>query len=326
MLLEFPKPTRLTKNSKRIMNKLHKFSILLGALLFITYGCKDEDLAPIVTFDSVEKGAYPRLIEEGELLINLFDIAGSQYTYTVEFVDIEQGALVSEYNLYMTYNDNNPENGDASVGPIEFRTFSQSDFTDNADGFRELSQTITANEAIAAANTTAEDIGPGDEFVFEGEVVLENGATFRSENSSATVVGAGFRGHFDFTMPCACPSDLAGTYEYTTTDVWCDGSTVTGTVDIEAQGGGVYKFSDWAFGAYGPCYGGGTAGGDLTFDDVCEVVTFTGFTDSFGDTWTFSSSLSADNTEWTIKWENTYGESATSVVVNPNGWSFDLGD
>ena len=73
------------------------------------------------------------------------------------------------------------------------------------------------------------------------------------------------------------------------------------------------------------CYEGGNAtGGDLAFTDVCAVGSFTGFTDSFGDTWTFTSSV--DGTEWTIEWVNTYGESATSVLTNPNGWPFTLAD
>lgn len=295
-----------------------KFSIILGAVLVMLSGCADEDLAPILTFDSAGKGAYPRLIEEGNTLINLLeDASASTYTYTVEFIDLQQGELVAEYVLEMTYEDNNPGNGDASNGPIVFRTFTQSDFTTNENGYRQVSVTIPASEAISAAGTSFDQLMAGDNFEFDGRVVLEDGSQFGAENSSSTVRGAAFRGHFDFTMPANCPSDLTGTYDVMTTDIWCGGDPVTTTVDIEALGGGSYEFSDWAFGAYGPCYGGGSASGDLNFQEVCTVVSFTGFTDSFGDTWTYDSSI--DGNEWTIAWENTYGEAGTSVIMYPGG-------
>ena len=153
---------------------------------------------------------------------------------------------------------------------------------------------------------------------------MTDGRVFSAENSSPAITGAAFQGHFDFTLPANCPSDLTGTYDYTTTDVWCDGSMVTGTVDIVAQGGGVYNFSDWSFGAYGPCYGSTANQPGITFDEVCAEVSFTGFTDSFGDTWTFTSSI--DGNDWTIGWENTYGESANSVITFPGPVPFTLSE
>ena len=306
--------------------KLNKLTVVLGAALMLMVSCADEDLKPIITFDDATKGAYVRLVDETDKLINLFDIPGSAYTYSVEFIDLENGALVSEYVVDLVYVDNDPDNGDNSTGPIEFRRFSQADFETNDAGLRSLSNiTITGPDAIAAAGTTSDLVSPGDQFQFRGRVTTPDG-TWGAANSSATVNGAAFRGHFDFTMPAGCPSDLTGSFDFETSDIWCDGSSATGSVDIEDLGAGVYQFSDWAFGAYGPCYGGGTAGGDLTFTEVCAEVSFTGFTDSFGDTWTYTSSIDETGTRWTITWDNTYGESATSVIINPAGWPFTLAE
>lgn len=303
--------------------KLNKYLFLIAALLFF-FSCKDEDLGPIVTFDSGIKGAYPRLLAQTDKLINLFDIAGSQYTYTLELVDLEKGKLVTDYVVDMVYKDNDPSNGNNSVGPVEFLRFTTNDFKTNAAGYQEVPTiTIRATEAMAAAGVTAEQLSPGDEFNFIGRVILQDGSVYSQANSSAAIYGSAFRGHFNFTLPVGCPSNLTGTYAYETTEIWCGGDAVTGTVNILAQGGGVYKFSDWAFGAYGPCYGGGIATGDLTFREVCAVVSFTGFTDSFGDTWTFTSAIEGE--KWIIKWVNTYGEAATSVIIHPSGeWPITL--
>lgn len=306
-----------------IKNKIALMAMAIG--LLFTFACEDEDRLPIVILDTVEKGAYPRLVSETDKLINLLDIAGSSYTYTVEFVDIQGGELVEEYIIDLVYDDNNPDNGDNSVGPVEFLRFNVADFKEGDEGFIQAPTiTITGPEALAAAEVSEESVLAGDNFNFQGRIVLTDGRVFSQSNSSATITGPAFLGHFNFTLPAACPSDLTGSYEYSTTDIWCGGDDQTGTVDIVAQGGGVYNFSDWSFGGYTPCYGAVANQASLTFTDVCEEVSFTGFTDSFGDTWTYVSSIDGD--EWTIQWSNTYGESGTSVITFPGGVPFTLAD
>ena len=303
---------------------MNKYRILLAmiAVLCFTLSCEDEDRLPLVVLTTVEKGAYPRLIDETDKLINLFDVSGSSYTYNIDFVDEEGGALVAEYILDLVYN---PVSG-SDVGPNEFLKLTSADFKPGESGFLQA-PTITINgpEAISAAGLSADQVNPGDQFNFVGRIVLTDGRVFSQSNSSATVVGSAFRGHFNFTMPAGCPSDLTGTFDYVTTDIWCaawDGTPVTGQVTIEDLGGGKYEFNDWAFGSYGPCYGGGSAGGDLNFTEVCSEVSFTGFTDSFSDTWTYVSEINGE--EWTIQWSNTYGEAATSVITFPGGVPFTL--
>jgi len=304
---------------------MFKFKILslLAAVVLIMSSCADENALPIVTFDTAGKGAYPRLISQSDKLINLFDIAGSKYEYTVEFVDQNRGADVAEYVLEMTYENNN---GGASVGPVEYKRWSASEFSANAGGYQQAPTiTITANDAFAAAGVSESDVMAGDNFKFTGKVILNDGSTFTQSNSSSTVYGAAFRGHFNFTLPAACPSDLGGTYSYESSVIWCgawDGNPVTGEVDIVAQGGGVYNFSDWSFGGFTTCYGGIIDQPAITFTEVCAEVSFTGFVDSYGDTWTFDSSIDGEN--WNITWENTYGESGAAVITFPGGVPFTL--
>lgn len=305
----------------------NKILMLFGAILILATSCKDENSAPIATFDSSTKGAYVRVVEQGNTLVNLLDVAGSSFTYTVEFVDLEQGALVSEYRLQMQFEDNH--GGGKSVGPIDFRSWSASDFETSPMGFKGLSNiTITGPEVIAAAGLTEADLVAGDNFKMIGSVTTVDGAVYAAANSSASVNGAGFRGFFNFTMPAACPSDLTGTYATTSNsaDSWCgNGAVPDGTVEILAQGGGVYVFGDWSFGAYGPCYGAVAAQTTLNFTEVCEIVSITGSVDSYGDTWTFDQEI--DGAVWRIKWENTYGEAGETWITHPDGaWPFTLAE
>lgn len=290
------------------------------ALLVATFGlfsCADESKKPILTYEQTTKGGYAKLIEQSDKLINVLNettINSSKYTYSVEFVDLQNGALLTEYKLDLTY-----ENAAGDIKEAKsFMSWGQGDLTDGPNGLRALlSIEITAPQMLQALSLTPADLGPGDKFIFEGYVTLDDGNTYGFANSSAAVNGTAFGGHFNFTLPAACPSDLTGSYAYESSDYHCSGTT-SGTVEIVGQGGGVYNFSDWSFGSYPVCYGFIANNVPLTFTDVCTDVAFTGFVDIYGDTWDFTGSSIVGN-EWTIKWVNTYGEFGTGVVKYPGG-------
>ncbi len=117
-----------------------------------------------------------------------------------------------------------------------------------------------------------------------------------------------------------CLSALKGTYEYETSQFWCDTSLppVTGTVEIIEQNPGVYTFSDWGFGSYEVCYGGSqTDWGTLQITETCGIIATIG-EDAFTDTWTITV-VEVAGDKLTLKYDNTYGEAATTVLTNPNG-------
>ena len=300
---------------------------MVGILPLITFSsCADEELTPIITFDIAGKGAYIRLIEETNKLINLFDVPGSNYTYSVEFVDVQQGALVSQYILDLVYQDNDDSNGDNSVVVSDWKTFSASDFETSPDGFKSVTGiSLPAPEVISAAGTTADAVSAGDNFIVQGRLVMQDGSVHTNDNSSATVRGAAFRGHFNFTLPAACPSDLAGSYEYESSEIWCDGAAApTGSVDFIAKGGGEYGMTDWSFGGYSVCYSATSVAnsGGLTFIDVCNEISVGGRTDDFGDTWSYTMDITG--TDWSITWDNTYSESGKGVIKYPGGGDWPL--
>ena len=142
-------------------------SILAIALLF-TFACEDEENGPIVDLTTVETGAYPRLIDQTDKLINLFDVAGSIYTYNIEFVDVDGGTSVAEYIVDLEFDDNNPDNGDNSNGPFEYLKIASSEFKPGNNGFLQAPTiSITGPEALAAAGVSAEQVLAGDNFNFK---------------------------------------------------------------------------------------------------------------------------------------------------------------
>lgn len=166
-------------------------------MVFTIISCKDENAKPILTFEVAGKGAYARLVEEsGTRLVNLLDISGSAYSWTVEFVSEDAGKNVATYRILLDYVDNDPSNGDLSVTEVELLSFSQSDMSENENGYiQSPSINLTGSGLVnAVPGLTEGDVSVGDDFNIIGVIILDDGREFRATNSSATVNGAAFRG------------------------------------------------------------------------------------------------------------------------------------
>jgi hypothetical protein len=313
----------------KIMKKV--LVVLLG---IVVVSCADPNLEPIVTFENAGKGAYPRkTAEAGEQLVNILtqaDFDASQYSYSLRFIDEAKGGNVATFVLNAEYVD---VTGANSQDAKELKTYAASTFGTDENGYKTLDNvTVTGPELAGAFNLAYADLNAGDQFRITGELVMTSGAVFAGSNSSATVQGAAFQGQFDFNMAVGCPSDLTGTFDYST-DLTPGGwagdagnTTVTGQVDIEALGGGAYTFSDWSFGGYLEVYGCCSASGEMKFTDVCTVVTFEGGADSYGDNWAITVSIPTATT-LLVEYRNDYAggyEGGNTTITFPGGVPFTL--
>lgn len=156
------------------------------------------------------------------------------------------------------------------------------------------SESLTLEEVLSTIGLTQEELELGKSFLFEFVLNSEVGC------KSANTISATY----------ACPSNLEGTYQYTSTSYWCDGNAVSGEVTWTSVEPGVYEIDNWSYGTYTVCYGGPADGwGTLQLSDVCNGISIIGL-DAFDDTW----QIKVDAVEGpvlTISWSNTYGESGT---------------
>ncbi|RMG18170.1 MAG: hypothetical protein D6730_23155 [Bacteroidetes bacterium] len=195
-------------------NKISVILFMVGMMLF--HSCADPDLSPILTFEKLGKGAYPRLVSESPRLFDLNNLGSAVYTYTVEMVDIEKGKTVKTYTINVSYIDNNPSNGDKSTDPKLYKTFSQSDFTTNSKGFQEITVTIPIQELMSLLGIQEADMKSSDTYLFETVLEQEDGSIRTNDNSSATVRGDAFAGHFRWAINVSCPvpdDRFVGTYQ-----------------------------------------------------------------------------------------------------------------
>ena len=265
----------------------YSFGLMATALIFLS-SCRDfvEPRIPYATFDT---GAYLRTIARTSTTFNFFDLANSKFALTLEAVDIEDGKTVQTVEIRVRHRRLIPGVGlkytptsDALV-----KTLQASDFAPNTDSrFLRTSFQITAAEAIAAVGLTAADIQGGD--VFEFRLVLNDkfGRRFSSDNVTTNVAGATFYASpFQYPVSVICPSDLAGTYDFTASEQksdygTCAGGTFTGKTTWTKVGTSTrYLVSDGTFGLYG-CQND-VYKGDVGVSDACGVLSMSGV-DGYG--------------------------------------------
>ncbi|MGB3545706.1 MAG: hypothetical protein WBA17_01960 [Saprospiraceae bacterium] len=278
--------------------------------------CEEKERA-FPEYEEIEHGAFPRLIEGIDGVYDFFAPDESAITFTVEFYDDNDGQNVAEYNWDVSY----IVSGGDNVGPVPFRSFSASEFGRSEFGLPSLTATFSFADALDALGLTTDDIEGGNVIRFGSTIVMNDGRTFSADNTGSNVIGGGsFQGLFRINQAIICPSNLAGTYEQTTTDTWCgEAGPFDGTSTWTEVGIGVYEVEDFSFGAYEPCYGAGSTlpGGSLQIQDACGTLTPIG-TSRWGEVYVFEQ-VSVDGPDLTIVWTNDYGEGGTATFTRTDG-------
>lgn len=266
---------------------LKKLSFLLAACLIVMTGCKDDELAPVIIFSELEIGAFPFLNELKTAEFDLADLAGSAYEMDVYFVDGEAGAKVAQYNIFVSFDDNNPDNGTIPSTEMLYRSLTPSDFAPLGDkGNLGTTVRIPFSDVAAFVGAGAEGaVISGDRFQFRTEIVTTTGTTFNSVNSTPAVTNA-FGGIWNFNVNATCPlsdDDFTGAYVCSYGEVYDDFplfgaavqpfgpaplalpvtlSTVSGSSTRRVFNYGPYLL---------PGYGFST--GDITLEFACDIMT-----------------------------------------------------
>jgi hypothetical protein len=142
-----------------------------------------------------------------ELRSGEFDLEnkdGSTFELEVDFVDNAGGEDIGEYKVFIAFDDNNPDNGDDSTEPAEFKSFSPSDFDEGPNGNLGIDLMIGFQEAAQFTGVDIDEIRAGDRFQVTTQVVKEDGRVFGSDNSTPAITNA-FGGIFDFNINATCP-------------------------------------------------------------------------------------------------------------------------
>lgn len=185
---------------------LKKLSYLMAFAVLAAAGCTDPDAAPTITFETLGIGAYPFLEELKTAEYDLANLSASAYEMSVSFNDNAGGNDVAQYNIYVEFDDNNPDNGTVTFPSALFKSFTPSDFAPTGDkGNLGLTVRIPFTEVAAFVGAGAPNaVISGDRFLFRTEIVKADGRTFSSSNSTPAIVNS-FGGIWNFNVTATCP-------------------------------------------------------------------------------------------------------------------------
>jgi len=295
--------------------------------------CADEPL-PFETFDELEKGAFSRLLSTDAGNFFFTDPANSAFTFDVEYYGENNGADIAS-NEWFVYHRNNVT-GEVSE-PVLLEAVSS--FGTNSTSF-------TMEGALAAMGKTIDDLNGGDDLIFDGFIVMNDGRRFGPDNSGGSVQGgAGFDGIFRFIKPLLCASALEGTFAASTTVTnqgagigWdnCDGNTWSGEVTFTLSGDGEYDiftnsptgetWADASMGAYYACYAtdaqdstpqGTDNANALKMVDACNQLSWKGGS-QWGEVFSFNQ-VTVNGSDLILGWTNDYGEGGTTTLTRTDG-------
>lgn len=200
------------------MNKNYLY--ILGFVLIASCSA-DPELAPIISVDNAQIGAFPRTVNLVNSEYDLMDLTGSSYVHDIDFRSEDNGQNVDAYNIYVAFDDNNPDNGEDSSAEVLFQSYGQGDFSDGPDGNKAITLDFGFTDVAAATGVALDAVAPGDKFDFRTEVILSDGRTFAARNTESTIFGPAFRAFFDWSVFATCPlpaDKFVGTYAITHVD------------------------------------------------------------------------------------------------------------
>jgi len=328
--------------------KFIKQFFLIAVCGMIVTSCADEPL-PFVTFDELEHGAFARKLTDDGGTFFFTDPDNSAFNFSVEFYDENGGKNIASHDWYVWHRNN--VDGTVSDKALLISNPASAFGTDPTSGLPAASYSFSMNDALAALGLTINDVNGGDDLIFDGIIVMNNGSEFGPDNSGASLQGNnGFDGIFRFQKPLLCVSSLDGVYDMSTvaagTVGWSTGAVTTGTLRLEQVGDGLYdiyttpgcdiEFLDPSMGAYfggwgyDPCDPASQAGmpndgagnGTVQIVDACNKLSWSG-SSQWGETYAFNS-VTTNGSVLVLDWINNYGEGGVVTLTRQDGSDWPL--
>ena len=182
-------------------------SLFYFLCLFAIISCSGDDEDIVTTI--VGKGGFARLVSLDSDEFDLKELETSAFIYEVEFVTIDKGANVDVYEIYVGFNG-----GDSLL----IRSFSQSDFATNSNGYKSVQVNINLFDIADILDFDVNNLITGDYFKFDGFVVLTDGSRYGNDNIKNNTNITARDGFMRTIITMKCPlgeTNYVGTYEVT---------------------------------------------------------------------------------------------------------------
>lgn len=224
--------------------------VLSFSLIALIVGCTEDESVITQVDDGVVRGAILRTIEVDPLNFDLRD-PDRPWNLTVEMEDNNQGDLLDFVEVYVTFFDNTPENGDNPVERQLVTTIPASEFAVGPVDLPRTGFDLTLPEVTQAAGLNDDQVEGGDVFRVELELNLTDGRVYTKDDVNGGVAGGSFfQSPFQYRLTIVGCPPRPGVYTIEMTDDFGDGWQST-TAD---DGPGIQVFGDGELlGEFGIC-------------------------------------------------------------------------
>lgn len=189
---------------KKIISK-----IILFCLIGLVASCSENDrLVDAVTADTT-RGVVLRTLESS---LELPEGTNNEFFTLLEL----QGAELSQVDrleVYISFKDNTPDNGQTTLQKSLFKTIQPSEFT-TSERLPRTELRFDLNDLESFFGIDQSEYKGGDRFTVTLELYMLDGRLFTDSNTNPIINGPFYRSPFSYGAPVICPVGAAFTGEY----------------------------------------------------------------------------------------------------------------
>lgn len=213
---------------------MRNFTILFVVLAF--FSCKSDDESTVPDFQNLEQGAVLRTVSVNSAEININDIE-SAYSIEIEEQDTEDGALLDEVEVYVSFKDNTTDNGDSSKSEILFFNIPAEEWEIGPGNLPRYTLSNNLESLLSLFELNLTQVSCKDQFIIRLNLKLTNGKSFTSGSAGPSVIAFGtfFSSPYRYAINIVEPiseTSFLGTYTLTSI-VEPDGSSFGDVVEAE---------------------------------------------------------------------------------------------
>lgn len=211
---------------------MKRILLLTSVLISSLFSCESDEKAIEIVLNDVKRGAVLRTVgfNNGEFEVGVPD---SVFSVILEEQDIEEGGVMNDVTVYVSFIDNTPGLGAMSTNRIVLETILPDAFTTGANGLPVMTLAYTFQELLEATGVSIGDVFCKDQFRIDLDLNLTSGETFNLQNSAGTVVNTTgfFKSPYTYLINVVEPiaTDLfTGVYQLTSIQDALFGATFAG--------------------------------------------------------------------------------------------------
>lgn len=199
--------------------------IILSILTLAFVGCESDDATVAQDLlNTVERGAILRTISIDSPVFDATDVS-SFFSVTIQEQDEKDGKLLESVDVFLTFEDRTPANGDNDKAEILFGNIPASSFTIDEFKLPRTTFKVTLAEAMTAFGLTSAEFTGGDRVSIRFLLKLTDGRTFTNKDVASIVANSSFfKAPFKYFAVLNCPfkqSTFSGNFEVVVDD-WED--------------------------------------------------------------------------------------------------------